>query len=379
VNGERVSWEKALDTAADILVNAKRPFFFMGSETANEAMAVGIEMAEYLGGLVDGNATICHGPTVMAVQDAGQVGCTLGECRNRSDLAIYWGCNPADSHPRHMSRHSMYMRGFFTEQGYQARKMVVVDPRRSPTAAQADVHVQLKPGTDYEVLDALMTILNGFEPHPSVEEVTGVSPEQLHQVADMVKNCKFGVIWVGLGIASSTGKHHNASIAMRLTQMANKYSKFVILANRGHCNVAGFNQVLSWTAGFPFAVDYSRGYPRFQPGEYSCVDALKRGEVDALLCMCADLGGHLPKKAVEHLMDIPVISLEIAPGPQAFVSDVILPGVLDGMECEGTFYRMDNVPIYARSFTKPPFDFTESNEDTLKQLLKVVKEKKQKY
>jgi formylmethanofuran dehydrogenase subunit B len=379
VNGERVSWDEALNAAADILVKAKRPFFFMGSETANEAMAVGIEMAEYLGGLVDGNATICHGPTVMGLQDAGQVGCTLGECKNRSDLAIYWGCNPADSHPRHMSRHSMYMRGFFTEQGYQARKMIVVDPRRSPTAAQADVHVQLKPGTDYEVLDALMTILNGFEPHPSVEEVTGISPEQLHQVADMVKGCKFGVIWVGLGIASSRGKHYNASIAMRLTQLANKYSKFVILANRGHCNVAGFNQVLSWTAGFPFAVDYSRGIPRFQPGEYSCVDALTRGEVDAMICMCADLGGHLPKKAVEHLMDIPVISLEIAPGPQAFVSDVILPGVLDGMECEGTFYRMDNVPIYARSFTKPPFDFTESNEDTLKQLLKIVKEKKQKY
>ena len=379
VNGEKVSWKEALDAAADILVKAKRPFFFMGSETANEAMAVGIEIAEYLGGMVDGNATICHGPTVMAVQDAGQVGCTLGECRNRSDLAIYWGCNPADSHPRHMSRHSMYMRGFFTEQGYQARKMVVVDPRRSPTAAQADVHIQLKPGKDYEVLDAVMTILNGFEPHESTEEVTGISIAQLHQVADMIKECKFGVIWVGLGIASTRGKHHNASIAMRLTQLANKFSKFVILANRGHCNVAGFNQVLSWTAGFPFAVDYSRGYPRYQPGEYSCVDALTRGEVDAMVVMCADLGGHLPKKAVEHMMDIPVISLEIAPGPQAFVSDVILPGVLDGMECEGTFYRMDNVPIYARSFTKPPFDFTKSNEDTLKQLLKVVEEKKQKY
>jgi formylmethanofuran dehydrogenase subunit B len=36
------------------------------------------------------------------------------------------------------------------------------------------------------------------------------------------------------------------------------------------------------------------------------------------------------------------------------------------------------VPIYARSFTKPPFDFTESNEHTLKQLLAIVKEKKPK-
>jgi formylmethanofuran dehydrogenase subunit B len=47
------------------------------------------------------------------------------------------------------------------------------------------------------------------------------------------------------------------------------------------------------------------------------------------------------------------------------------------MECEGTFYRMDNVPIYARSFCKPPFSFTESNEDTLKQLFAVIKRKKE--
>ena len=377
VYGEKVDWKDALDTAADILLKAKRPFFFMGSETSNEAMAIGIEIAELLGGIVDGNATICHGPTVLGLQDAGQVGCTLGECRNRSDLAIYWGCNPVDSHPRHMSRHSMYNRGFFTEQGYQGRKMVVVDPRRSPTAAQADLHVQLLPGKDYELLDAVMVALRGGALNPTVEEVTGVSQDTIKKMAEMIKEAKFGVIWVGLGIASSHGKHHNAAIAMRLTQLCNEYTKFVILANRGHCNVAGFNHVLSWTTGYPFAVDFSRGYPRYQPGEYSCVDACRRGEIDAMLCMCADLGGHLPKKAVEHLMNIPVISLELAPGPQAFVSDVILPGVLDGMECEGTFYRMDNVPIYARSFTTPPFDFTTSNEDTLKQLLKVIRQKKE--
>jgi formylmethanofuran dehydrogenase subunit B len=91
--------------------------------------------------------------------------------------------------------------------------------------------------------------------------------------------------------------------------------------------------------------------------------------------MCADLGAHLPKKAVEQLFKIPVVSIETAEGPQAFISDVILPGVLDGMETEGCFYRMDNVPIHARSFCKPPFDFTESNEDSLKQLFEAIKKK----
>ena len=62
INGKDASWEEALDRAADILTKAKRPFFFIGSETSTQAMGVGIEIAEHLGGLVDGNATICHGP-----------------------------------------------------------------------------------------------------------------------------------------------------------------------------------------------------------------------------------------------------------------------------------------------------------------------------
>jgi formylmethanofuran dehydrogenase subunit B len=91
--------------------------------------------------------------------------------------------------------------------------------------------------------------------------------------------------------------------------------------------------------------------------------------------MCADLGAHLPKKAVERLCEVPVVSIETAEGPQAFISDVVLPGVLDAMECTGTFYRMDNVPIHARSFCDPPFDFTKSNEDTCIQLRNAVEQK----
>lgn len=375
IDGKEAPWSEAIDKAAEILVNAKRPFFFVGSETTTEAMAVAIEISEMVGGLVDGNATICHGPTVMASQDVGMAGCTLGETRNRADLDIYWGANPEDAHPRHLSRHSVFQRGFFTGQGRFGRQIIVVDPRRSTTAEHADLHLQLKPGTDFEVLDALMTILNGFEPHESFTEVTGISREDIHKAAKMVMEAHFGVIWVGLGIASTRGKHYNASMAMRLTQLGNNYGKFVILANRGHCNVAGFNEVLSWTCGFPFAVDFSTGEPRYQPGEYSCVDALRRAEVDAVFVTCADLGAHLPKKAVERMCEVPVVSIETAEGPQAFISDVVLPGVLDGMECSGTFYRMDNVPINARSFCDPPFDFTKSNEDTCMQLRDAVEQK----
>ena len=55
---ENVSWDEALDKAAEILANVKRPLFFMGSETSTEAMRVGLYMAEYLRGVADSNSTI---------------------------------------------------------------------------------------------------------------------------------------------------------------------------------------------------------------------------------------------------------------------------------------------------------------------------------
>ena len=46
------------------------------------------------------------------------------------------------------------------------------------------------------------------------------------------------------------------------------------------------------------------------------------------------------------------------------------------MECEGTFYRLDDVPIYFEPFLDSPFKFTQSNEDTLKQLFEKIKDEK---
>jgi formylmethanofuran dehydrogenase subunit B len=45
-----------------------------------------------------------------------------------------------------------------------------VDPRKTPTTEVSDLHVQLKPNSDYELISALLALLHGKTPHPSVEE-----------------------------------------------------------------------------------------------------------------------------------------------------------------------------------------------------------------
>jgi formylmethanofuran dehydrogenase subunit B len=79
------SWDKALEKAAGILTSAKRPLVFMG-ETSCETHDVGLKMGEYLGAIVDSNATIGHGPTAMGIQEAGKVDATEGQKKNRGDL-----------------------------------------------------------------------------------------------------------------------------------------------------------------------------------------------------------------------------------------------------------------------------------------------------
>ena len=374
-NGElkRADWNDAITKAAEILTSAKRPLLFIGSETSCEAQEVGLHIGEYLGAVVDSNATICHGPTVMGIQESGIVGATAGQTKNRANLSVYWGCNALESMPRHMSRYGIFPRGYWTKRGRFDRTVICVDPRKTPTAAAADLHIQLNPNSDYELFNALQTILNGKEPHPTVETITGVSIPEMKQMVEMMKDCNFGAVYVGLGVGSSYGKHRNVEAALNLIKELNNHTKFTIGALRGHCNVAGFNQIASYMYGYPFGLDFARGYPRYNPGEYTMVDVLRNRDVDAAFVMCADLVCHTPADCASYLTEIPMVCLDIAPCPTTVASDVVLPGVIDAMESAGTFYRLDNVPIYFEPFTDSPFEYTQSNEDTMHQLFEKIK------
>ena len=86
----------------------------------------------------------------------------------------------------------------------------------------------------------------------------------------------------------SRGTHYNVSQALALVRDLNKYTRYSVIPMRGHGNVAGSENVLAWQTGYPFAVNFSRGYPRYNPGEFTAVDLLRRGDVDAALVVAAD-------------------------------------------------------------------------------------------
>ncbi|MEM2123217.1 MAG: formylmethanofuran dehydrogenase subunit B, partial [Candidatus Bathyarchaeia archaeon] len=80
------SLEEALDRAAQILSEARHPLLWGWSLTSNEAVSIGVELAETLGGVIDNNTSICHGPGLIGVHDIVISSSTLGEVKNRADL-----------------------------------------------------------------------------------------------------------------------------------------------------------------------------------------------------------------------------------------------------------------------------------------------------
>jgi len=84
----------------------------------------------------------------------GRQTCHTTEDVEHADYVLFIGCNPYQSHGIPNARDTL--RDLRKD---PQRTMVVIDPRRSETAKQADIHLQLKPGTDTYLMAALLAII----------------------------------------------------------------------------------------------------------------------------------------------------------------------------------------------------------------------------
>ncbi len=416
-NGKLVkaSLREATRKAAEILAEANYPILYGWSSTSCEAMRVGLELAEEVGGVIDNTSTVCHGPSILSIQDVGIPSCTLGQIRHRADLVIYWGSNPWSAHPRHIERYTAFSEGRFERsawRGYLAkikasigrkkiesalrriflkkkppipshlekkpspaifkegRKLIVIDVRKTRSAEIADYFIQVEPNKDYELLQAFRALVRNQE--IDSDEVAGVPMEYLEEVVDAMISCNFGALFFGLGLTMSKGKLRNIDAALSLIRDLNMRTKFVIMPMRGHFNVTGANTVFTWQTGYPYAVDFSLDYPRYNPGETSVVDILLRKESDAALVVASDPVANFPRKAVEHLVENPLIVIDPHMNATAQMADVAFPSAFVGIEASGTAYRMDHVPLPLKKVVEPPRGVL-PDEEILRRILSEVR------
>ncbi|WP_405649241.1 molybdopterin-dependent oxidoreductase [Streptomyces sp. NBC_00019] len=151
---------------------------------------------------------------------------------DRADAFLVIGSNMADCHP------ILFLR--MMERVKAGAKLIVVDPRRTATAAKADLFLQVKPGTDLALLNGLLHLLveeghtdpefvaahtEGWEAMPEfladyapdvVAEITGLNEDDLREAARLIGSAgEWMSLWT-MGLNQSTHGTWNTNALVNL-------------------------------------------------------------------------------------------------------------------------------------------------------------------
>lgn len=360
IHGRAASFDEALQAASELLAHAGQPLIGGLGNLTCEAQREAVSLAEAAGAVLDCHH---HGSIETAMQLVGKVSCTLGEVKNRADLVVYWGCNPAVQHPRHFTRYSLTPRGRHVPRGREDRTMVVVDVQPTDSSEAADLFLQIRPGQDFEVLTLLRALVRGQSLPESSAAGTGLSLTTLADLASRLKRARYGVFFFGRGLGMTRGGHMNVAGLLKLTAELNACTRFVAVPMHASGNVAGAEIVTRWSTGYSCAVNFNRGYPRYSPGEFSIGPLLARGEVDTLLLAGGDPADALPDTEY-WLTRLPAIALSPQVTSVSRLARVHIT-TASPLATPGTACRMDDVPVPLRPVLASSFP---TEERVLRQL-----------
>ena len=111
--------------------------------------------------------------------------------------------------------------------------------------------------------------------------------------------------------------------------------------------------MLTAQTGYPLAVDFSRGWPRYRPYDGTAAQLVRRGEVDAFIVIGSAEG--LAPDLAAALTAVPAVVIgpgasEAAPVRARVAIDTGRAGVHD----EGTALRLDDVALPVRALVAGP-------------------------
>jgi assimilatory nitrate reductase catalytic subunit len=160
---ERIGWDAALAEAAErfaAIIERHGPdavAFYVSGQLLTEDYFVFNKLARVLVGTnnVDSNSRLCMSSAVSAYKRT--LGADAPPCSyedlDHADLVLVAGANPAWAHP------ILFRRLTDARERNPQQKLIVVDPRVTDTAACADLHLQIEPGTDAILFGAMLHVL----------------------------------------------------------------------------------------------------------------------------------------------------------------------------------------------------------------------------
>lgn len=160
-----VSWEEAIAHAASEIrrIQSKYGRGAVGGITSSRCtneetyLVQKLVRAAFGNNNVDTCARVCHSPTGFGLgQTFGtSAGTQTFKSIDKADVILVIGANPTDAHPVFGSRMKQRLR--------QGARLIVIDPRRIDLVkaphVQADHHLQLRPGTNVAVLNAMAHVI----------------------------------------------------------------------------------------------------------------------------------------------------------------------------------------------------------------------------
>ena len=270
-----VSWDEAIAYTAHGFKRIKDTYGaaaiggITSSRTTNEEVYAVQKMIRGAFGSnnVDTCARVCHSPTGFGLKFAfgTSAGTQNFESVDHSDVLLVIGANPTDAHPVFGSRMKQRIR--------KGAKLIVIDPRAidlvESAHVKADHHIQLQPGTNVAVLNALAhTIISEglehrhyihdhcdaadyaawkafiLEPRNAPEALAayiGVPATTLRAAARLYATGGNGAIYYGLGVTEHTQGTSTVMAIANLAMITGNIGRPGVGVNplRGQNNVQG--------------------------------------------------------------------------------------------------------------------------------------------
>jgi assimilatory nitrate reductase catalytic subunit len=323
-----------------------------------------------------------------------------------ADVILLVGANPAETMPPAMQH--------FDAGRARGAKLIVVDPRRTPTASRADLHLQPVPGTDLALANGMLNVIareglidreyvaertTGFEAvrravrlywPDRAERITGVPENDIVAAARMLAGADRAMILTARGAEQHSSGTDTAqafiNLALALGLPGRPYSGFATITGQGNgqggrehgqkCDqLPGYRRLDDPVARAHVARVWGvnpADLPSSGQSAYEMLSGIGApGGVRALWAMASNIVVSAPNSlhVAEKLADLDFLVVsDIFLSETAALADVVLP-TAQWAEESGTMTNLEGRVILRRAALTPP-DEVRSDLDVMADLAK---------
>jgi formylmethanofuran dehydrogenase subunit B len=337
-SGAEAGLDDAVAEAASLLAgSAGRLLVYLGPDLSTQAQRTVVALADVLRARVDSATSEPAAQGLLSAQRRGRASATLGEIRNRADVLLFWGVDPAARYPRYLSRYALEPEGTHVTGGRRGRKVISIHIGNARSPAAAEMEVTLDPADEIAALSVMRATVLGNRPaglSPALESAAGAAEEMLRaRYAVLVHEAEPGAL---------ARDAFRAEGLIALVQALNGPTRAALSSLRAGGNRSGAESVLTWQTGYPLAVDFSTGVPRYAPSVRGLATV---GNGAAAAVLIAGSAGGLDADTAAALGGLPTVVIGPRASEAPFAARVAIDTGVAGIHEAGTAYRMDEMPL----------------------------------